>query len=255
MEIKNAIVARRSVRSYTGEPLRESVFDGLVEFVSEIKPLHDNIPVDIEIYSREDFANDFSRAALYRANDFVVIRSAKTAKGYLQNAGFIGEQIILWLTHIGIGSCWVGMAKQKKHPARGELPYVVAIEFGRADNTPFRRKPEDSPRMRLHEVMLNRISRPAFLKVLDAGRLAPSVLNWQPVRYFSVDDNLYICRKPPPMKSKKLDEMQQIDVGAAMANMFVACDGACVFVRQNAPPEPPDKKCIYEYTMKLIHNS
>ena len=255
MEMKSAIVARRSVRSYAGEPLRESVFDGLVEFISAIKPLHDSIPVDIEIYNREDFINDFSRAGLYRANDFVVIRSAKTAQGYLQNAGFIGQQIILWLTHIGIGSCWMGMVKQKKHPARGELPYVIGIEFGRADNAPFRRKPEDSPRKKLYEVMLNKISRPEFLPILDAGRLAPSVLNSQPLRYFITDDTLCICRKSPPLKSKRLDAMQQIGVGAAMANMFVQCDGECLFVRQNAPPEPPDKKCIYEYTMKLIRNS
>lgn len=254
MDLKSAIVARRSVRSYTGEPLRESVFDGLVEFISQIKPLHDNIPVDIEIYNREDFANDFSRAAFYRANDFVVIRSAKTAKGYLPNAGFIGEQIILWLTHIGLGSCWVGWVKQKKHPARGELPYVIAIEFGRADNAPFRRLPEDSPRMRLPEVMMNRISRPEFLKILDAGRLAPSVLNLQPIRYCTAEDNLYICRKPPPIQYKPLDELQQIGVGAAMANMYVQCDGECVFVRQSASPELP-QKCIYEYTMKLLEQN
>ena len=248
--MKSAIVARRSVRSYTGEPLRESVLDGLVEFISGISPLHDSIPVDIEIYNRDDFANDFSRSAIYRASDFVVIRSAKNSKGYLQNVGFIGEQIILWLTHIGIGSCWVGMAKPKKHPARGELPYVISIEFGRADNAPFRRLPEDSPRMKLHEVIMNEISRPEFLKILDAGRLAPSAFNLQPVRFFTADHNIYICRKTPPIKNKKFEDIQQIDVGAAMANMFVQCDGECVFVRQSSPPNPP-QKCIYEYTMMV----
>lgn len=248
--MKSAIVARRSVRSYTGEPLRESVFEGLVEFISGISPLHDSIPVDIEIYNREDFANDFSRAAIYRASDFVVIRSAKNAKGYLQNVGFIGEQIILWLTHIGVGSCWAGLAKPKKNPARGELPYVIAIEFGRADNTPFRRLPEDSPRMKLHEVIMNEISRPEFLKILDAGRLAPSAFNLQPVRFFTSDRNIYICRKIPPIKNKRLDEIQQIDVGAAMANMFVQCDGECMFVRQSTPPDSL-QKCVYEYTMML----
>lgn len=250
MEMKSAIIARRSVRSYTGEPLRESVFEGLAEFISQIRPLHDSIPVDVEICSREDFVNDFSRTAMYRANDFVVIRSAKTVNGYLQNVGFIGEQIILWLTHIGIGSCWVGMAKPKRQPARGELPYVIAIQFGRADNAPFRRLPEDSPRMKLHEVVMNRISRPEFLKILDAGRLAPSAFNLQPVRFFTQDDSIYICRKALMIKNKKLDDIQQIDVGAAMANIFVQCDGECIFLRQSSPPDLL-QNCIYEYTMML----
>ena len=55
MEMKDAIIARRSVRSYTGQPLDELVIDGLAEFISGIKPLHDNIPVDVMLYEREDF--------------------------------------------------------------------------------------------------------------------------------------------------------------------------------------------------------
>lgn len=250
MEMRDAIVARRSVRQYTGEPLKESLVESLLQFIAKIMPLHENIPVDIELYEREDFVKDFSRAGFYRANDFIVIRSARNIQGYLQNVGFIGEQIILWLTHKGIGSCWMGMVKQKKKLARGELPFVAAIEFGRSDNTPFRRLPEESHRKKLHEFMMNEISRPEFLKVLDAGRLAPSVMNLQPVRYFTVDDKMYIYRRPLPIKFAKLNEFQQIDVGAAMANMFVECDGECVFVRQSSPPVPPEK-VIYEYTMLL----
>ncbi len=248
MEMRDAIVARRSVRTYTGEPLKESLIEQLLEFIGGITPLHDNIPVDIELYERGDFVMDFSRSFFCRANDLIVIRSARNIDGYLQNVGFIGEQIILWLTHKGVGSCWVGMTKQKKPPTRGELPFVIAIQFGRSDNAPFRRLPEESPRKKLHEVLMNQISRPNFLKVLDAGRLAPSVLNLQPVRYFTINDNIYIYRKPAPFDSEKLDEMQQIDVGAAMANMYVECDGECVFVRQRTAPVPPEK-CFYEYTM------
>ena len=75
-------------------------------------------------------------------------------------------------------------------------------------------------------------------------------MNLQPVRYYTRDDGIYICRKSMPLKNALIGDMQQIDVGIAMANMYVACDGDCVFVRQSAPPELPDD-CIYEYTMRL----
>ncbi len=250
MEMKDAVVARRSVRKYTGQPLDELLIDGLAAFISEIKPLHDNIPVDVVLYGKDDFHREFGRSAMYRATDFVVLRSAMNIQGYLQNVGFIGEQIALWLTHKGIASCWAGMARQKTQPSRGELPYVISIEFGRGDNSPFRRMPEESPRKKLHEIMLNEISDPAFLPVLDAGRLAPSAVNLQPVRYFTVDDSIFICRKKPALKYGYLENMQQIDVGAAMANMYVMCGGQCTFVRQSNPPVLPED-CIYEYTMRL----
>lgn len=250
MKMKDAIVARRSVRTYTGEPLRESVLDELMEYISHIKPLHDNIPVDIEICGAEDFHKDFARSLIYRGSYFIVLRSARTIRGYLPNIGFIGEQIILWLTHKGIGSCWVGMAKQRSLPARGELPYVMAIQFGRSDNAPFRRLPEESPRKNLHELLLNEISRPEFLKLMDAGRLAPSAMNFQPVRYYTKDDDLYILRRELPLRSRLISDLQQIDVGTAMANMYVMCDGQCTFVRQSEPPTLPSG-CLYEYTLRL----
>ena len=250
MEMKEAIVARRSVRSYTGEPLSPSLIDELAEFISGIKPLHDNIPVDIELYEAEDFHRDFARSAMYRGTDFVVLRSARNSQGYGQNVGFIGEMIALWLTHKGIASCWGGLAKQKTAPSRGQLPYMIAIEFGRGNNAPFRRLPEEAPRKKLHEILLNEISRPEYLSIIEAGRLAPSAMNLQPVRYYTRDDGIYICRKSMPLKNTLIGDMQQIDVGIAMANMYVACGGDCVFVRQSAPPELPDD-CIYEYTMRL----
>lgn len=248
--MKDAIVARRSVRRYTGQPLDEILIDGLAAFISGIKPLHDNIPVDILLFGAEEFHREFSRSAMYRATDYVVLRSAVNAQGYLQNVGFLGEQIVLWLTQKGIGTCWAGMPKQKTQPSRGELPYVISVEFGRGDNAPFRRLPDEAPRKKLHEYLLSEISRPAFLDVLEAGRLAPSAVNLQPVRFLTVEDDIFICRKKPPLGNAYMNDLQQIDVGIAMANMYVMCGGKCVFVRQSTPPALPED-CIYEYTMRL----
>ncbi len=250
MEMKDAIVARRSVRSYTGQPLDPLLIDKLADFISGVKPLHDNIPVDVMLYEREDFHREFARSAPYRATNFAVLRSAMSIQGYLQNIGFIGEQIALWLTHKGISSCWAGMAKQKSVPSRGELPYVISVEFGRGNNAPFRRLAEEAPRKKLHEYLLNEISRPEFLPLLEAGRLAPSAVNLQPVRFLMEGDSIFICRKKPPVRYKSLDDIQQIDVGIAMANMYVMCDGNCLFVRQSSPPELPEGM-IYEYTVRL----
>ncbi len=250
MKINDAIVARRSVRRYTGEPLHEELIDNLTEFVAGVTPLHDNIPVDVEIYEREDFKKEFSNSAVYRGSNFIIMRSSPNLDGYLQNIGFIGEQIMLWLTSMGVGSCWVRATKQKVDAQRGELPFAAAIQFGRGDRSPFRRLPEDAHRMKLHEILMNEISQPDFLKLLDAGRLAPSALNLQPVRYFTIDDKIYVYRTNVPLNNAYLKKAQQIDVGAALANMYAACDGRCFFLRQAAPPTPP-KPCIYEYTVFL----
>lgn len=248
LEMKEAIIARRTVRRYTGEPIKDAVLEELVSFIGSITPLHDNIPVDVELYDKKDFMQEFGRSRLLMGSHFIVLRSAVTIDGYLQNIGFIGQRIMLWLTHRCIGSGWTCIPKQIEPLTRGQLPCVGVIQFGRSDNSPFRRLIEDSPRLKLHELMTNTISAPEFLKILDAARLAPSFLNMQPARYFTVDEKIYILRRELPVKIKFLDNMELIGIGAVLANIYIQCDGECRFVRQSSPPIPP-QKTSYEYTV------
>ena len=124
------------------------------------------------------------------------------------------------------------------------------MQFGRADNEPFRRLPEEAPRRKLHEVILGRIARPEYLPLLDAGRLAPSAVNLQPVRYLTDNEGIHIFRVRPPVNGAALDTVQRIDVGIAMANMYVQCDCNCEIVRRSTPPDA-GKNYLYEYTISL----
>ncbi len=40
-----------------------------------------------------------------------MIISSENTEGYLMNIGFIFQQMDLYLSSIGLGSCWLGMAK------------------------------------------------------------------------------------------------------------------------------------------------
>ncbi len=244
MTRKEAIISRRAVRRYTGEPIAESIIDNILEFITQVKPLHDDIRTTIEIIDSEDFEAAFSSFIGPRASHYLVIRSAKK-EGYLENAGYIGQQIVLYMTELGIGSCWCGSYKQKYEDEAGQLPYVVCVCFGRSDNSPPRRSAEEAKRKHLHELVFGKIST-NLLDLLEAGRLAPSALNAQPVRYRTQGSNIYIYRKIALLPF--LDSTRGIDVGIAMANMYVASGEECIFVKEANYPTP-SSKCIYEYTL------
>lgn len=245
MTRKDAIIARRAVRTYTTEPVKDSVLAELRRFMGTIKPLHSSIKTSISILSREDFARSYSTMFVPNAQHYIVIRSVKK-EGYLENAGFIGEQIVLFLTEMDIGSCWVGSARPKNGDESGKLPYVISICFGRADNAPRRGSPEEAKRKLIHEIVMSKINSD-LLPLLEAGRLAPSALNLQPVRYITESTNIFVYRKRPFIGIRALDEMQCIDVGVAMANIYIASDCKRVFVREKNYPTP-QSGCIYEYT-------
>lgn len=246
MTRKDAIVARRSVRTYTAEPIKDSVLAELRKFIGTIKPLHSSIKTNISILSREDFTRKYHAILGHTAQHYIVIRSVMK-DGYLENAGFIGQQIILFLTEQDVGTCWLGMAKPKATDDAGQLPYVAAICFGRSDNAPRRLSPEEANRKLLHEVVLGKISSPELLPLLDAGRLAPSAMNRQPVRYITEGTNIYVYRKRPMIALKYMEDLNCIDVGAALANIYVASDETRVFVKEKNFPTP-QANCVYEYT-------
>ena len=246
MTRKDAIFARRSVRTYTEEPIKDSQLLELRKFIGTVHPLHSSIKININILSRADFQRNFHTTFAANAAHYLVIRSVKK-DGWLENVGFIGEQIILYLTEHDIGSCWLGLVSPKTETS-GQLPYVITICFGRADNAPMRRSPDESNRKLLHEIVLGKISHPSLLPLLDAGRLAPSSMNSQPVRYITESTNIYVYRKRPLVAVNKLEAMQRIDVGVAMANIFIQGDGKWIFLREKNYPTPP-ANCIYEYSI------
>jgi len=246
MTRKEAIIARRSVRTYTTEPVKDSVLSQLRSFIGTIKPLHSSIKTSISILSREDYIRNFSTMLVPNAQHYVVIRSVKK-EGYLENVGFIGEQIVLFLTELDIGTCWAGCARPKNADEAGKLPYVITICFGRADNAPRRTSPEESKRKLIQDIVMGKLGTPALLPLLEAGRLAPSAMNLQPVRYITESTNIFIYRKRPLICTTNIEEMQCIDVGIAMANIYIASDCKRVFVREKNYPTPQNG-CVYEYT-------
>jgi len=246
MTRKEAIIARRAVRTYTTEPLKDIVISDLRQFITTIKPLHSSIKTNISILSREDFARNFSTFFIPNAQHYIVIRSVKK-DGYLENAGFIGEQIVLYLTERDIGTCWLGSAKPKDKDESGKLPYVVTICFGRSDNAPRRSVPGEANRKLIYEIVMGNLGHPSLLPLLDAGRLAPSAMNLQPVRYITEGTNIFVYRKRPIVSIPALEEMQSIDVGIALANIYIASDQSRIFVREKNYPTPQGN-CVYEYT-------
>ena len=50
MTRKEAIIARRAVRTYTAEPLKDAVLAELRQFIGTIKPLHSTIKTNISAF-------------------------------------------------------------------------------------------------------------------------------------------------------------------------------------------------------------
>lgn len=198
--MNSTITKRKSVRKYREEKLSNEVVDRINQQIKTILPLYDNITVDIEIV--ESVKGPFYVSAPYYLTFYSEIKD-----GYLENIGFIGQKLSLFLTENGIGSCWLGMAKPK---SKGTLPFIICMAFGLPDEQLFREL-KDFNRKPLSEISRGEDQR------LESARLAPSGMNLQNW-YFIVDNSRIDCYTKKKVVSGK---MGLIDLGIALSHIAI----------------------------------
>ncbi|MDO5823035.1 nitroreductase family protein [Methanobrevibacter sp.] len=203
MNLEEQIYIRKSCRNYSDGAVD---MDLIHKFMESAKSLNNEINCYWEILTRDKVAVRNSWSAPY----YLAIYSEKK-DNYLTNIGFIFQQLCLCLQSMGIGSCWVGLDV----PKRKNSEFVIAIAFGMSrdisrDLSEFKRKE------------LSEISDFEDEKLIPA-QLAPSAINSQPwyFKHSNVGFDVYQI-KHNILKRQILKRWNPIDVGIALAHMYVA---------------------------------
>jgi hypothetical protein len=206
MQLYGFIDKRRSVRHYTGiisEELRKKLND-FVE--NEITPLYADIGYEIRIVNQDKIS---SRKV--SASDYILFFS-EDKEGKDINAGFILEQIDLFLQSMGAGSCWLGLATTEEKSTKGD--FVIMLAAGMTDK-PLRNGKEDFVRKPLSEVG---DIKEEFL--LEAVRLAPSSVNSQPWYYKEREkDVIDVFMDENLLYKMILRRFNKIDIGISLCHL------------------------------------
>lgn len=251
MTLDEAIIARKSIRSYDMEELEPELIDGLVDFLSDLTVPDDSIDWNFDILPLDDMCKVVNGVPRLQAPHYLVIRSEKI-KNCLQNAGYIGEMAVLWLTAHDIATCWQG-SLEAEHDFEDVLPYITCVAFGRSSE-PFRQSAEEiTKKKKLSAVAYGDMGFPRK-EIMELTWMAPSCMNTEPVRYLVDTHRIHIYRRNNRiLKFNQFNYFQCIDVGVAMAHMEVAAKKygyRVVFERLS--PEPDFRKEIYQFSAHLM---
>ena len=251
MTLDEAIIARRSIRSYELEELEPEIIDGLVDFLSDLTVPDDSIDWNFDILPLDDMCRVVNGVPRLQAPHYLVIRSEKI-KNCLQNAGYIGEMAVLWLTAHGIASCWQSSLEPEKD-FEDVLPYITAVAFGRSEE-PFRKSVDEiKKKKRLSAIAYGDMGFPRK-EIMELTWMAPSCMNMEPVRYLVDTHRIHIYRKNNKiLKFNQFNYFQCLDVGVAMAHMEVAAKkyGYRV-IFERLEPEPDFRKELYQASAHLV---
>lgn len=212
MNLYNYIFKRKSTRKYDMTPLQEEQLAEIKNFADNLKPLYKDIKVEYFIANATDVRNILP----VKAPHYFIISSEKK-DGYLINVGFMFQQMDLYLSSKGLGSCWLGMAKPNKK-INTKLEFVIILAFGKAINSPYRELSEFK-RKSLSEISMGIDER------LEVARLSPSATNSQ--NWFFVADNgkIHAYQKRLNLVQALIyDKMNKIDMGIAVCHLYIATE-------------------------------
>ena len=202
MTLHEMIFKRKSCRSFTNVPVDAVTIETIKAF--PMKPLYPDIKVHWDIVPR----NQVKCICPWTTPQLITIYSEET-EGYLENIGFLFQQMDLYLQTLGLGVCWLGMGRMNPKTATQVegMKFVIMLAFGhpkgdqlRYDLKGFKRKPMEE---------ITDMPDPK----LEPARLAPSAVNSQPWFFTHEGDTIHVyCAK----------KGSRLDIGIALAHLYVA---------------------------------
>lgn len=198
------IFKRKSFHMFPGtKHLSESELQEINNQFAVLQPLISGIPVEFKIVPRQKTS--------CRRGEYCILVYSETKEHYLQNAGYMAEQLDLWLASKNIGACWYGMGKVKETQRNG-LDFVIMIAIEKVEETKFRKDYRKAKRKPISEIWLG----DGYPEIANVVRYAPSACNIQPWMVKAGPNRLEVYRvkgKRGIMPKDKVAFYNQIDMG------------------------------------------
>nr|WP_276576068.1 nitroreductase family protein [Oceanirhabdus seepicola] len=236
MIIKDAIFKRKSIRKYKMDGLNEETISKVEEMLKNVKGLYEEINFKGHLVKdgmkvQALFNNFIGKYIKVKAPHYIVITSDKK-DGYLENVGFAFEEIVIQLTCMGIGTCWVGapfdrnMVKDMIEIDDNQEPILI-IAFGEPEDffTMYRKGINEYKRKTLDKVVLGEIDS-IFEDIFNYVRVAPSAINSQPWMFSKEDGiiNTYCIERKNKITKALYDKMNLIDMGISLYHLKVGLE-------------------------------
>lgn len=203
----NMIFKRKSFHIFSETSiLDDETIKNIKKDYKKFIPLIKNIKTDIKILPS-------SETNCKRGEEYCILLYSEKKDNYLQNIGYIGEQLDLYLASLNIGTLWFGIGKTLEEKYNG-LDFVIMIAIGKVDENSFRKDMFKSKRKTIDEVWSGKY----YSDIANIVRFAPSACNTQPWKVESNKDEITVYRYKEPgkrgiMPANKVSFYNKIDIG------------------------------------------
>jgi nitroreductase len=241
LPITEIIVKRRSVRTYSKEPIPEAVKVKLKEYSNKLQGPFD-AKVRFELLDKSELKSDANiklgtYGMIQGASNFIAAAVEKKEHN-MEQVGYILENLILYATSLGLGTCWLAgtfkkseFSKALKVGADEVLPIVTPLGYASRLRNPVDMLIKPVPERKIRKSWdrlffkdnfygaLDEAEAGAYTVPLEMLRLAPSASNKQPWRVVKVGDTFHFYLAHNAIYGSRYPyDLQKIDMGIAMSH-------------------------------------
>lgn len=117
MNYYDLAIARKSVRSFTAKKISDKIRGEIEDYGQHCECLTPGTAVEWRFFNG-DILEQLAGCAGYHGfmveAPYYMILLSEEKEMYLENAGFVGEDMVLELTKLGLGSCWITIPDPEK---------------------------------------------------------------------------------------------------------------------------------------------
>lgn len=243
MDIMESIFQRISIRSYESQPAATEELEVVRRAGEEAEALTQT-EMQFHLRTHEDMGKEVkgligNYGKTIHAPHYIVL-AARESDGYLTDAGFRFEQMVLEATRMGLGTCWVGLmfkeASLRTFLGLDDSWRVIAL-------TPIGQPAAPSLKSRTLRALAGSAARKPLEKnffwqrhgaalptevlaheqmsqILEASRWAPSWINRQPWFFLLTGHEVMVYKNKH--KNREGKDYHLLDCGIAMAHLHIA---------------------------------
>lgn len=281
MDYKTIIKTKKSVRKYKNEPVKESEINEIINFFNTSERLDNKINTEIKILSKKDVFENLNNIAGYNgfmieAPNYIIILSEKKPY-YIENTGYIGENICLKAKDLNLDTCWITfedsstISKKLKLNIKKEITGIIAFGYGEKEISNKIKSPifinnnnsksdikvieaTDSERKSVEEIVymeswgnnasIDELKIRGLTDIFWYSSMAPSALNKQPWKFILDKETVILCIKTD---KNKTSYTEKIDSGIIMLYFELIVDSTLFDLKWKLSLPEKDYKIPNDY--------
>ncbi len=199
-------------RNTGDQPITKEELQDIENAYKKCIPLYPDIHTEIRIVPAEE-------TTCKRGEEYCILLYSEKKDNYLQNIGYLGEQLDLYLVSRNIGTLWYGIGKTDEISYH-DLSFVIMIAIKKIESeTSFRKDMFKSKRKPIEEIWEGA----GITGVTEVVRFTPSACNTQPWLVKNEKDiSVYRYKKTGKrgiMPADKVSYYNRIDIGIFLCFM------------------------------------